>query len=763
MTSHRWVLPALGAVVCSTLSAVGSGPPALAATPDPTASLGLPAGVTATVTGSGAVADQDFNDFPSHGTDYYVLSTGSAEAAFPAVPDPGAQLSTDRGNDGSPDSSTLTLTVDDTVDDATPVGCLFFDFAMGTEEPVHKYTYTEVNQGDRISIKKRSASTEYAMNAGWGYISQATRPAEPVPYTVNAVQYWHRPGDALDPIPGTAEEPWLPEVTGLNSVTSRDTARVPLDLSGGDEVIDITVSDWANSDLDSVAMLDKVRLGRTCSGGTGVEPDPANDGGVIDGIKGVGNALAYDPVPSTPVIERYDEAANEWRSPSNVPVELRFRWYRTNPVYALNGNMALWDAIPDADRQAYVPTVADENKVLIVLVTGIVDERRPETFPSTGEADTWYVTGVIKEGTFVEGEEPTITGPSGGTAKAGDVLTGQIGHTVPREDTWAWRWYADGSPISGANGQSLTLSVAQAGKTITVQATAQRPGFKDRAWMSAPYGPIELQGWTSTGTPTVQGTPEWGRTLTADTGTWLPAPDRYSYQWKRNGEVIPGATYATYPTRTDDVGQQISVVVSGVKPGYVPVQKESAEVTIQGATMQGAIPVISGTPQVGQKLSGSVTDWDPSGSTLTYSWYVGGTLATEGSSNFVVPASALGKEIVLKVTGRKSGYTPRTRSSAPTAPVAPGVLTTERPTIRGYAKVGQTLVASAGYWAPSGVHLAYRWKVGTEVVTGPRGGQNTFVIPRSARGKRITVSVTGTLTGYTTVKLTSAPTARVIR
>ena len=64
---------------------------------------------------------------------------------------------------------------------------------------------------------------------------------------------------------------------------------------------------------------------------------------------------------------------------------------------------------------------------------------------------------------------------------------------------------------------------------------------------------------------------------------------------------------------------------------------------------------------------------------------------------------------------------------------------------------------------PTGVKLAYRWKIGTNPVTGPKGGQQTFVIPRTARGKRISVMVTGTLAGYTTVKKTSAPTAKVTR
>lgn len=763
MTSHRLVLPVLTAIVGSSLAVFATAPTASAAPPDPASSLGLPAGVTASVTGSGAVSSRAFNDFPSQGSDYYVLSTGYAADAFPAGADPDAQLSTDRGGDSAPDRSTVTLTVDDA---SSTAGCLFIDFAMGTEEPVHKYTYSASNRGDDISIKKRGTDTEYAMNAGWGYISQAGRPAAPVPYTSNAVMYWHRPGDTLDPAPGTAEEPWLSEVTAINSVTSRDTARVPLDLSAGDEVIDITVSDWANGDLDSIALLDKVRLGSTCSAGTGVEPNPVHNGGVIAGIRGVGNALVYDPIPATDAIERYDDPNNGWRSPSGVPVELRFRWYRALETNALHGDMRLWQEIPDADRQAYVPTAGDWRKVLIVLVTGVVDGRRLETFPSTGASGTWYVTTPISFGTFEAGEAPIITGPDDGTAAVGDTLTAQVGHTVPRQDTWQWRWYANGALISGASGQTLTLAASHAGKTITVEAIAKRLNFDSKAWMSAPYGPIELQNWTSTGTPTIQvdGTAEYGKTLVADPGTgWAPTPDRYSYQWRRNGNIVPNATFANYTVRAEDVGAQLTVVISGVKTGYTAVLRESAPVSILGAVMPGATPRVTGTPQVGQRLTGSVTDWDPVGSTLTYQWYAGDTLISEGNTYLTVPASAVGLPIVLKVTSKKTGYATKTMTSTPTAAVAVGALTVGTPGISGQARLGQTLLASPGFWGPTGVKLGYRWKIGRNLVKGPKGARQSLVVPRTARGKRITVVVTGRLAGYSTVKKVSPPTAKVTR
>ena len=764
MNLHRVVPVATMAIVGTSLTLLSTAPSAQAV-PDVTTALGLPAGVTAAVSGSGAVSAKAFDDFPSEGADYYVLSTGTADAVFPGTPDADAQLSTDRGNDGAPDSSTLTLTIAP----STAAGCLFVDFAMGTEEPVHTYTYSAANPGDSISITKRGDASEYATNAGWGYFSQASRPAAPRPYTANAVDYWHHPGDPSDPIPGTAEEPWLPEATPLNSFTSRDTARVPLDLSGGGgAVIDIRVADSTNGDLDTVALLDRVRLGATCAAGTGVEPNPVHQGGVIAGLRGVGNALVYDPVPSTDVIEGYDGTGNGWRSPSGptVPVELRFRWYRTTSGNALVGDMARWEAIPDADRQAYVPTAGDYGKVLICLVTGVVDGRRYETFPSTGESATWYVTTKIASGTFVDGEAPVIVGPSGRPAAVGDTLSAQIGHTVPREDSWTWRWYANGVRIIGATAQTLTLSAAQAGKTITVEASAQRLNFDDKAWESASYGPVQLQEWTATGTPTIvaDGEPTYGTTLVVDPGTdWVPTPDRYSYQWKRNGSVISNATYASYTIRTDDVGDELSVVVSGVKTGLSPAPRESAAVTVVSGTMTGSTPTISGTPRVGERLAGNVADWDPVGTTLTYEWFAGPTLVQEGSTFLTVTAEMMGQPIVLKVTGRRSGYTTLTKESTPTAAVTPGVLRVGTPTFSGLFKTGNTVHVSRGSWGPSGVRFSYRWKVGGKAVTGVRGAGDSFVIPRSALGKRLTVTVTGRLEGYGSAKSTTAPSEKVRR
>ncbi|NHA00024.1 hypothetical protein G5V59_06850 [Nocardioides sp. W3-2-3] len=183
-----------------------------------------------------------------------------------------------------------------------------------------------------------------------------------------------------------------------------------------------------------------------------------------------------------------------------------------------------------------MPTAVDRGMVLIVLVTGVVDGRRVETFPSTNDAETWYVTTAIQNGTFQEGVAPVISGPAGGAPSVGDTLTAQIGNTVPRQDTYAWQWYAKtpgstglGTAISGATAQTLVIGDAQAGKVISVQATARRDQFDPKAWPSDPYGPVRLQEWQQTPAPVVvsDGTPKVGETLSVDTGAWLPTPTSY--------------------------------------------------------------------------------------------------------------------------------------------------------------------------------------------------------------------------------------------
>ena len=122
-------------------------------------------------------------------------------------------------------------------------------------------------------------------------------------------------------------------------------------------------------------------------------------------------------------------------------------------------------------------------------------------------------------------------------------------------------------------------------------------------------------------------------------------------------------------------------------------------------------------------------------------------------------ASLVGKKITVTVTGTKTGYTTTAKTSASTAAVAAGTLIAQVPSISGTAKVGKTLTANPGTWAPAPVTLTYQWKANGINISGATA--KTYVISSSVKGKKITVTVTGTKSGYTTVAKTSLSTAIV--
>jgi hypothetical protein len=66
----------------------------------------------------------------------------------------------------------------------------------------------------------------------------------------------------------------------------------------------------------------------------------------------------------------------------------------------------------------------------------------------------------------------------------------------------------------------------------------------------------------NTGVPQISGTPQNTRLLDTSNGTWTNAPTSYTYQWKRNGVNIAGATNANYRLVTADVGTTITCTVT---------------------------------------------------------------------------------------------------------------------------------------------------------------------------------------------------------
>ena len=70
-----------------------------------------------------------------------------------------------------------------------------------------------------------------------------------------------------------------------------------------------------------------------------------------------------------------------------------------------------------------------------------------------------------------------------------------------------------------------------------------------------------------------------GSVLTARTANWIPYA-YVSYQWRRDGVAIAGATASTYQLTSSDAGRRMSVTAAGVRPGYTTTTRTSTATAV---------------------------------------------------------------------------------------------------------------------------------------------------------------------------------------
>ncbi|WP_442852620.1 hypothetical protein [Arthrobacter sp. 131MFCol6.1] len=367
-------------------------------------------------------------------------------------------------------------------------------------------------------------------------------------------------------------------------------------------------------------------------------------------------------------------------------------------------------------------------------------------------------TAAVTAGPFSAAPTPKITG----TAMVGSILTASPGTWSPTPATLQYQWYRDGVPIAGATTATRTLTATDAGAPLTVKVTGTKPGYTTTAMTSTPTAAV-AKASLGTATPTITGTARVGSTLTANAGSWTPAPGALTYQWYRSGMPVTGATAATRMLTADDAGSPLTVQVTGSRPGYTTAVVSSAPtMAVAKASLVTAIPAITGTAKVGSSLTANPGTWTPAPVTLTYQWYrsgvaiVGATTATR-----MLALNDAGATLTVKVTGAKPGYATASVTSAPTAGVPADSLATAVPKITGTAKVDSTLTVLTEPWGPAPVALTYQWYAGGVVIPGAK--LSTYKATPAYVGKVITVSVTGTKAGYFTATKTSAPTAAVAK
>lgn len=174
----------------------------------------------------------------------------------------------------------------------------------------------------------------------------------------------------------------------------------------------------------------------------------------------------------------------------------------------------------------------------------------------------------------------------------------------------------------------------------------------------------------------ITGTAQDGQTLTATangvTGHSRPV---LTYQWKRAGTNISGATSRTYQCVTADVGSTLTCTVTATNQVTTVPATSGATGTVIAvpAPVNTAAPVVTGTPTQGQVLSTTNGAWTNSPTSYNYQWLRGGaSISGATNSTYTLVAGDVGANISCGVTAVNGGGSASSTSNA-LGPVAASV------------------------------------------------------------------------------------------
>lgn len=195
----------------------------------------------------------------------------------------------------------------------------------------------------------------------------------------------------------------------------------------------------------------------------------------------------------------------------------------------------------------------------------------------------------------------------------------------------------------------------------------------------------------ATAEPQIVGPAVVGSPLSATTGTWSNNPTSFTYQWLRcpvsggasdgsDCTAITGATTNAYtPSAAADVGFRLRVKVTATNADGSASATSNAAETIPATTgvANTALPTVTGSPVVGQTLTGTNGTFTGDNLTYTYAWWrclADGTCAPISgatAATYAVVQADVGATLRLTVVAT-SGTSKLAASAAPTAVVTAG-------------------------------------------------------------------------------------------
>lgn len=273
-------------------------------------------------------------------------------------------------------------------------------------------------------------------------------------------------------------------------------------------------------------------------------------------------------------------------------------------------------------------------------------------------------------------------------------------------------------------------------------------------WSGSGFGLTYTQASQATATTTVLSAlpadPVAAGTTTELTATVTPSDASGSVQFKRDGINFGGAVpvvdgVATFSAALPQGNPQVTAT-------FVPSDANAFSTSTSDPVSYLVVPkpVLTGTPQVGMKLTCSI---DTAAGTNAFAWLVDGTAdQSQTKSSATVPSSWSGKKVACQVTTTRSGRSV-TQSSSQVTIKAAVIKNTKLPTVSGTYKVGKSLTCKPGSWTPSGLTYAYQWLRDGKAIS--KATKSTYKLVKADQKQKVACKVTASTAGAKSVSAVS--------
>jgi surface-anchored protein len=212
-------------------------------------------------------------------------------------------------------------------------------------------------------------------------------------------------------------------------------------------------------------------------------------------------------------------------------------------------------AVAGATKSTYTVTAGDAGKKISVTVTA-----SKSGYTATSATSTQVSVAKAANKAFTKSSVKVT-----GKAQVAKTLTAKTTFS-PKADKVSYQWLRNGKSIKGATKSTYKVAAADAGKKLSVKATASKSGYAKKTATSKATAKVAKAKFAKV-TTKVTGAAKAGKTLKVKV-TVKPKASKISYQWQSNGKSIKGATKSSYKVKKADAGKKISVKVTVKKSGY---------------------------------------------------------------------------------------------------------------------------------------------------------------------------------------------------